>query len=93
MKYKIFFAKQALKDVKLLSPKFNQKLKKVLSELISVNPYVGKKLMGDLLGNYSYRLNIKDRIIYSIDQKKHCIFIILLRFRFLKFKQYILHSF
>jgi len=51
------------------------KLKQILSEVIAVNPYVGKKLLGSLKGNFSYRLNIKDRIIYSIYKKKKIIYI------------------
>lgn len=73
--YKIFFTKQALKDVKLLSPKLKEKLKDILIEVISKNPYIGKKLLGELEGNYSYRLNIKDRIIYSINNKDKIIYI------------------
>ena len=70
MKYEIRFTSQALKDVKKLSANLAQKLKGILEEVISVRPYSGKKLWGDLLGYYSYRLNIKDRILYSINEKK-----------------------
>lgn len=74
-KYEIFFAKQAFKDFKKLSPKFQKKLKKILQDVISMNPYMGKKLLGDLEGNYSFRLNIKDRIVYSIDEKEKRVYI------------------
>lgn len=74
-KYKIFFTKQAFKDIKTLSPKLKIKLRKILTEAISIDPYIGKKLLGELEGSYSYRLNIKDRIVYSVDEKRRCIYI------------------
>jgi Txe/YoeB family toxin of Txe-Axe toxin-antitoxin module len=69
MPYEILVTKQAVKDIKLLTPKLKVKAKAVLTELIGVNPYIGKPLVGDLKGNYSYRLNIKDRLVYSIDEE------------------------
>lgn len=74
-KYKIFFSKQALKDVKSFSPRVKNKLKDILIEIISVKPYSGKKLLGTFKGNYSYRLSLKDRIIYSIDKTEGKVFI------------------
>jgi len=74
-KFQIFFTKQAKKDVESLSPKLKQKLKMILIEVISQNPNIGKKLIGELDGNFSYRLTIKDRIIYSIDKKHNRIYI------------------
>lgn len=73
--YQIFFTKQAVKDIKFLTPKLKDKLKKILNGVITKEPYLGKKLLGELEGNYSYRLNIKDRIIYSIDKKQKRIYI------------------
>ena len=69
MKYEINITKQVQKDIKSLSPKQKEKLKWILSYLISEDPYNGKKLLDDLTGNYSYRLNIRDNIIYSINEK------------------------
>jgi len=73
--YELRFAKQAIKDIKTLPPKLKTKLQAVLTELIGQNPYVGKKLVGELAGNFSYRLNFKDRIVYSIDEKKKHVYI------------------
>lgn len=75
MKYKIKITKQAVKDIKTLTPKQKERLKNILTEIISVDPFQGKKLLGELSGNYSYRLNIKDRIIYSISEKEKIIYI------------------
>lgn len=73
--YKILFTKQARKDVKSLSPKLKNKLKSILLEVISEDPYCGKKLLGDLEGNYSYRLDLKNRIVYSVDKKKNIVYV------------------
>lgn len=75
MKYQIVFSKQAKKDIDVMPSKLKEKLKKVLLNVISKNPYLGKKLLGALEGNYSYRLNIKDRIIYSISEKEKCVYV------------------
>lgn len=74
-KFQIFFTKQAKKDIQSLSFQHKEKLKKILIEVISQNPNTGKKLLGELEGNFSYRLNIKDRIIYSVDKNKNIIYI------------------
>jgi mRNA-degrading endonuclease RelE of RelBE toxin-antitoxin system len=65
----------AFKDVKKLSPKIQQKLKEIISNQLIANPYIGKKLVGDLEGFYSLRLNLKDRLIYSIDEKNQILYI------------------
>lgn len=64
--YKIRFAKKAEKDIAKLTVQQKAKLKQILEQLISVNPYIGKTLKGKLKGLYSYRLNRKDRILYEI---------------------------
>lgn len=37
---------------------------------ISINPYAGKRLMGELEGEYSYRIG-RYRIIYFVDGKQN----------------------
>lgn len=66
MKYRIQFTKQAAKDVKKLTPKLQVKLKEILRNKISLDPYAGKALMGDLKGYYSVRLSYQDRIVYTV---------------------------
>ena len=73
--YQIRITHQAEKDVQKLTPKLKQKLYDILMEAISKNPFQGKKLIGDLERNYSYRLTFQDRIVYSIDQKKRIVYI------------------
>jgi addiction module RelE/StbE family toxin len=73
--YDIKITRHAVKDIKHLSPKLKNKLKNIITELISENPYIGKALVGELKGNYSYRLTLKDRIIYSVDENKKIVYI------------------
>ena len=73
--YEIKFTKEAFKDTKKLSPALKKKLKTILMNRIAVEPYTGKKLVGDLKNFYSVKLNYSDRIIYSINEDSHTIFI------------------
>ena len=57
--YRIVFSKQAKKDIDKLAPKQKAKLQEILQNIISLNPYAGKPLKGDLKGLYSYRINLK----------------------------------
>lgn len=70
MGYTIVFAKQAQKDVKKLeSSRLDQKAKQLL-KIIKENPYQNpppyEKLVGDLKGFYSRRINIQHRLIYQV---------------------------
>lgn len=73
--WEVRFTKQAKKDAQTLSPKLKSKLRDILLEVLSRNRYEGKKLLGDLAGSYSYRLTYKDRIVYSLDEKRRIIYI------------------
>lgn len=75
--YRILLTKEAIKDVKKLSPKLKEKCKKILYEILSVDPYRGKKLIGNLIGLRSIRLSYQDRIVYRIDE--HDIQVIIIR--------------
>ena len=74
-RYEIRFTKEAAKDVKKLTPRLKKKLRLILLETVAVEPTSGKRLVGDLKGFYSHRLSLKDRIVYSIDNKTQTIFI------------------
>ena len=73
--YDIRFTKEALKDVKKLSPMLTNKLKQIIENKIAVEPYSGKKLVGQLKGFYSIRLSYRDRIAYSVDEDSLTIYI------------------
>ncbi len=73
--YQIRITRDAEKDIQRLPPKLRDKLYDILNEVIVKNPFQGKRLIGDLLGSYSYRLTYRDRIVYSIDFKNRIIYI------------------
>ena len=73
--FEIRITRRAERDIQKLSPKLRDKLYDILTEVISKNHYEGKKLLGDLAGSFSYRLNYQDRIVYSIDPKRKVVFI------------------
>ena len=74
-RWEVRFTRQARKDVDRLSPKLRQKLRDILVEVLAEDPYAGKRLLGDLEGSYSYRLTFKDRIVYSLDEKRRILYI------------------
>ena len=76
MSYEVLFSKQAQKDIRKLTPKLQEKAKDIIRNQISVNPYSGKTLVGDMSGYYSIRLNYHDRIVYSIDDERVIVFIL-----------------
>lgn len=75
MSWKIVFTKQAQKDAKKVSasnlkPKA-EKIIKILRQNPFQTPPPYEKLVGDLAGAYSRRLNIQHRIVYQvIDDEK-----------------------
>jgi len=75
--YEIIFTKQAKKDINKLSGKNKEKLKNIILNIIKINPYDGKRLIGDLKGYFSLRLNIKDRKVYKIDDDKKIVYIMM----------------
>ena len=69
MLWKIEFSRNALKDVKKLKSANLENNVKKLVDILKQNPYTPpyEKLSGDLQGYYSRRINIKHRLVYSID--------------------------
>jgi len=68
--WKVVYTKQAQKDAKKLSTSgLKSKAEKII-DILKINPYQTppsyEKLVGDLSGAYSRRLNIQHRIIYQI---------------------------
>jgi toxin YoeB len=74
--YKILFSKQAQKDIGELTSKQKDKLQDILLNTLAPNPYIGKALKGDLSGLRSYRLNLRDHIVYEIYEDEKTLLII-----------------
>ena len=70
MKYSLVFTKQAQKDAKKLSSAGlkakAQSLLDILREDPFRNPPPYEKLIGDLAGSYSRRINIQHRLVYQV---------------------------
>lgn len=74
MSWAVVYAKQAMKDAKKLAA---SGLKPNAQELLEVlvndpfqNPPPFEKLVGDLAGTYSRRINIQHRIVYEVFAKE-----------------------
>ena len=78
--YKIVYTKTAIKDIpKLKSAHLDEKAK-ALIEVIRENPYQTppsyEKLVGDLAGLYSRRINIQHRLVYEVLEDEQTIKIV-----------------
>lgn len=77
MKWQVVFAKHAVKDAKKLAA---AGLKGKALELLDVlrqdpfqNPPAFEKLVGDLEGAYSRRINIQHRLVYEVFKKERTV--------------------
>ena len=70
MIWEVIYAKQALKDAKKLATSgLKQKAQEILAILANdpyQNPPPYEKLVGDLAGVFSRRINIKHRVVYEM---------------------------
>lgn len=78
--YNIVYRKQVVKDIpKIKSAGLGEKTKKLI-DIIKQNPFQNpppyEKLIGDLEGAYSRRINIQHRLVYQILEEQNTIKII-----------------
>jgi len=68
--YRVVFANQALKDLEKIQRSVYSQTAKRLIEVIQQNPFQTpppyEKLVGDLNGKYSRRINEQHRLVYEI---------------------------
>ena len=74
VKFSLVYTKQANKDAKKISSAgYREKVQELL-DVIAVNPYQNpppyEKLMGDLNGAVSRRINIQHRLVYQVLEKQ-----------------------
>lgn len=78
--YKIVYRKQATKDIQKIKQEGLSEKVKSLIEIIKNNPFQVpppyEKLVGDLNGAYSRRINIQHRLVYQIYESQKIIKII-----------------
>lgn len=75
--YQILLTKQAIKDRRLIAQAGLEVRTKALLAVLARDPFQSpppyEKLVGDLAGFYSRRINIQHRLVYSIDQEKRIV--------------------
>ena len=80
MKWRVVFTKQARKDAKKLAAAGLRSIAERLLDILRENPYRTpppfEKLVGDLAGAYSRRINIQHRLIYQILDKEKVVKVI-----------------
>lgn len=75
MSWQVFFTSQAQKDAKKIAHAGLKGKAEKLLQLLQVNPFQNppsyEKLVGDLSGAYSRRINIQHRLVYQVlEQEK-----------------------
>jgi toxin YoeB len=80
VKWKLVYTRQALKDAKKISAaglkeKVMEPLRIVEADLFQVPPPY-EKLIGDLTGAYSRRINIQHRLVYQVFKRQRVVKII-----------------
>lgn len=77
MMYRVIFSKQAIKDLARIKQAGLLKNVKTLVSILEQNPFANpppyEKLVGNLLGNYSRRINIQHRLIYEVMESEKCV--------------------
>ena len=80
MNWKVILSKKAVKDSKRLKLAGLKPQAEQLLQLLSENPFQTppgyKKLVGNLSGFYSRRINIQHRLIYNIDEEKRIVHVL-----------------
>lgn len=78
--WQVVFTKQAQKDAKKLSAAGLRPKAEMLLEILRENPYQKpppfEKLLGDLSGAYSRRINIQHRLVYQVIESEKTVKII-----------------
>ncbi len=72
--WNLVYSKFALKDAKKLSAAGLKVKTQALLDILEINPFQNpppyEKLVGDLTGAYSRRINIQHRLIYEVFRKE-----------------------
>ena len=77
MSWAVLFTKQAQKDAKKIASSNLKSQAQRLLEIIADNPFLNpppyEKLIGDLAGAYSRRINIQHRLVYQVYEAEHTV--------------------
>ena len=77
MTWRVVFTKQAHKDARNLASSGLKEKAQALLAVVAENPFQNpppyEKLVGDLAGAYSRRINIQHRLVYEVLQSEHAV--------------------
>lgn len=77
MSWRVVFTKQAQKDARNLSSAGLKDKAQLLLAVAAENPFQTpppyEKLVGDLAGAYSRRINIQHRLVYQVIEEEHTV--------------------
>ena len=77
MKWAVVYARHALKDAKKLSAAGLKNKTQALLDILAKDPFQNppafEKLVGDLEGAYSRRINIQHRLVYEVFKKERTV--------------------
>ena len=80
MSWQVILSRKAVKDAKKLRAAGLKPQAEVLLGLLKNNPFnsppVYEKLVGNFKGFYSRRINIKHRLVYSVDEKQKIVHVL-----------------
>ncbi len=80
MSWSVILSKQAAKDLKKLKQASLSSQTRKLLELLQGNPFATppghEKLLGNLKGFYSRRINIQHRLVYSVNPETHTVHVL-----------------
>jgi len=80
VKWELIYTKKAQKDARKLTQSGLKKKASIILDILAQNPYRTppsyEKLVGDLMGAYSRRINIQHRIVYQIYESGNVVKII-----------------
>ena len=75
--WSVVYSNQAVKDSKKIEQSNLKDATKKLIEIIKNDPFQipppYEKLIGDLTGKYSRRINIQHRLVYEVFEKEHVV--------------------
>ena len=77
MSWRLVYAKHALKDARKLGSAGLRSKAEGLLEILKSDPFQNppsfEKLVGDLAGTYSRRINIQHRLVYEVLEAEHTV--------------------
>lgn len=80
MVYEVLFSKRAIKDRDLLKSAGLSEKARALCKILAVNPFQNpppyEKLVGDLKGSYSRRINVQHRLVYEVDEGAKVVYVL-----------------